>query len=68
MSGGDDKQWKCFEYICPKFPKCERAVGSCCAVGDFFEDVTLSKEQCFDLPDKPFFREKVNKLSKRGYY
>lgn len=64
---GSEKQWKCFEYICPKFPKCLWAVGSCCAVDDFFEDRTLRKEQCFDFPEKPFFRKKTDKLSKRGY-
>ena len=67
MAAETQKEWKCFEYICPNYPKCETAVGSCCAIGDYFEDVTLKKEQCFDLPDKPFFKEKKNKLSKRGY-
>ena len=57
MTEQEKKPWKCFEFVCPRFPKCERAV-SCCAVDDFFEDVTLTKEQCFDLPEKPFYKEK----------
>jgi len=48
---------RCFEYVCPLFPRCERAVGGC-AVDDFFEDETLSQEQCLDRNDKPFFIEK----------
>ena len=53
----EEKDWKCFEFLCPKFPKCTRAV-SCCAMDDFFQDVTLTRSQCFDLPDKPYFVEK----------
>ena len=53
----EEKQWKCFEFLCDRFPQCERAV-SCCAADDFFEEVTLSAAQCLDLPEKPFFREK----------
>ena len=54
----DIRDLKCFEYICPLYPKCERAAGSCCAVDDFFENVTLAPAQCLELPDKPHFREK----------
>ncbi len=54
----EEQKLKCFEIICPKYPKCENAAGSCCAIDDFFENVTISKEDCFDKEDKPFFKEK----------
>ena len=57
MTDMETKPWKCFEYVCSRFPKCERAV-SCCAIDDFYEDVTLSKEQCLDHPEKPYYVEK----------
>ena len=57
MKNIDDDKLKCFEFICPLFPKCKRAV-SCCAVDDFFEDVTIKKEECFCLNDKPLFKDK----------
>ncbi|MBQ6384702.1 MAG: hypothetical protein IJJ38_00845 [Lachnospiraceae bacterium] len=53
----DNETLRCTEFVCPKFPKCKRAL-KCCALDDFFEDVMLKKEDCFDLPDKPFFLEK----------
>ena len=53
----EGKPWKCFEYGCPLFPKCATAAGSC-AIDEFFEDVTLSKEQCLLTPDKPFYKPK----------
>ncbi|MGI5874563.1 MAG: hypothetical protein ACOX8R_07920 [Bacillota bacterium] len=58
MMSAAEKQRKCFEYLCPLYPKCACAAGSCCAVDDFFEDDAVSREECFDLPAKPFFREK----------
>lgn len=60
MAGAEkpgDKEWKCFEFVCPLFPRCERAV-SCCGMDDFFADVTLSAAQCCEMPEKPFFIEK----------
>ncbi len=57
MAAQEEIEWKCFEFICPRFPKCKRAV-TCCAMDDTFENVTLSKEQCFDLPEKPYYVEK----------
>ena len=53
-----DKEWKCFEILCARYPKCRHAAGSCCALDDFFEDVTLTPEMCFELPDKPYYEEK----------
>ena len=52
------EQRKCFEYRCSLYPKCSLAAGSCCAVDDFFENMTIAAEECFDLPDKPLFKEK----------
>lgn len=62
----ENKAPKCFEYLCPKFPICENAVGSCCAVDDFFGDASLPKEDCFDRPDKPLFKEKPSRFYKPG--
>lgn len=62
----EQKEIKCYEYTCPLFPKCETAGMDCCGVDDFFEGVTLTKEQCFDLPDKPYFKEKKNNWYKPG--
>ena len=58
MAGKEETQQKCFEFVCRLYPKCEHAAGSCCAIDDFFEEMTLSAEECFDLPDKPLYREK----------
>lgn len=57
MAEALEKEWKCFEFECPLFPKCGRAV-ICCAVDDFFQNLTLTKEQCCAKSDKPFFIEK----------
>ena len=58
MMGEDDaNDLKCFEYVCPLFPRCEHAAGGC-GVDDFFDDVTLNRERCFDIADKPLFKEK----------
>ena len=57
MSTEEKREYKCFEFLCVKFPKCVHA-SSCCALDDFFEDVTIKKEECFDLPDKSMFTEK----------
>ena len=58
MEEAKSGDWKCFEFVCPLYPKCETAGGSCCALDDFFEDRTLSPDQCLNDPEKPFFREK----------
>ena len=50
---------KCFIYICPLYPKCRTAAAGCCGVDDYFESSSLLREECFDLPDKPFFKEKT---------
>lgn len=47
--------WKCFEYVCPQFPECLHATGDCCGVGDFFEDRTLTAQDCFDQAERPYF-------------
>ena len=57
MDGESARDLKCFEYACPLFPRCEHASGGC-GVDDFFEDVTLARELCHDLEDKPLFKEK----------
>ena len=54
----NEPEKKCFEFICPKYPDCETAAGSCCAMDDTFEDRTVGREECFDLPDKPLFKAK----------
>ncbi|MCR5272070.1 MAG: hypothetical protein K6E13_03700 [Lachnospiraceae bacterium] len=48
----------CFEYVCEKYPDCELAAGSCCAIDDFFSDRTIGASECYDLQQKPLFREK----------
>lgn len=53
----EEKDLKCFEFVCSRFPKCARAV-TCCAVDDYFQDVTLKREQCFDFDDKPYYIER----------
>ena len=58
MKKDSGRERKCFEFVCRLYPKCERAAGSCCALDDFFEDAAIRKEDCYDLPGKPWFREK----------
>ena len=61
---GETEERKCFEFVCPLYPKCGRAAGSCCALDDFFEVMTITAEECLERQDKPYYDEK----KRPGFY
>lgn len=46
---------KCYSFKCDRYPKCDNAAGSCCAVDLDDDEMVIKPEECYDKGNYELF-------------